>query len=88
MDAAIAAILGSNVVHSEENERTKRGGDRHHGSPGGTKRVWNKQRKPKNRETARQLRNRSGWTKRQGSNISIHSACICSEGISNIQLAF
>ena len=87
MGAVIKMILGRDVVINEGNTPAKRHGDRRNSAPGGTKRSWNPWRKPKNRETAGQLRNRSSGAGRQGPNASIHPY-VCSEAISNIQLAF
>ena len=81
MDVVIKTILGRTVVYSEEKIRAERRSDWCNGAPGGTKRSWNSRRKPKNRETARQLRNRSSEAKRQSSNASIHPPYVCSEGI-------
>ena len=55
MDASIKMIRGRNVVYIEVNKCAKWRGDQYNGAPGGTKRTWKQQRKPKNRETARQL---------------------------------
>ena len=45
-------ILGSNVGYSEENRLAERRGDQLNGARGGTERIWNSRRKPKNREIA------------------------------------
>ena len=87
MDVVIKTILGRTVVYSEEKIRAERRSDWCNGAPGGTKRSWSLRRKPKNRETAGQLRNRSSGAGRQGPNASIYPY-VCSEAISNIQLAF